>query len=85
MSRNDDGSVLIEVDSRGRTNLGKLIPADRRPARFVVREGTDGTLILEPANVIPEVQARLLRNSQTRAALARANQRINEAREMISG
>lgn len=83
MSRNDDGSVLIEVDSRGRTNLGKLIPADRRPARFVVREGTDGTLILEPVSVITEAQERLLRNPQTRAALARANERINEAQELI--
>lgn len=65
---------LIETDDRGRANLG-------RPGRqYVMHEEMDGTLVLEPAVVITEVERRFLTNkelvSQIDEARAHPEQRI---------
>jgi prophage tail gpP-like protein len=50
------GEDLIELDDRRRVSLGKL----GRHRRYLVREEPDGTLVLTPAAVMSEAQARLL-------------------------
>lgn len=40
--------MLIETDPRGRTNLSKL----SRNGRFLARQESDGTIILEPCRVV---------------------------------
>ena len=48
--------VMVELDSRRRANLGRV----GRHARYLVTELDDGTLILEPAVVMTELQAAFL-------------------------
>lgn len=50
--------VLIELDDRRRASLGKL----GRHNRYLAREEVDGSLILEPAVVLSEMEARFLAN-----------------------
>ena len=54
--------VLIELDDRRRASLGKVGRAEHR--RYLAREEPDGTIILEPAVVMTETEARLLANPQ---------------------
>lgn len=63
---------LLEVDERGRTTLraGKGI---RR--RYLETDLPDGTVILHPAVVMSEVQARLLAAPELLASLTRAHDR----------
>lgn len=57
--------TLIEVDARSRVTLpGK---ANRR---YLVREEDDGTVILEPAVVMSELEARYLANPELQARVA---------------
>lgn len=53
--------VLIELDERRRVSFGKLGRPEHR--RYLASEEPDGTLVLVPAVVLPESQARLLTNS----------------------
>ncbi len=53
--------VLIELDERRRVSLGRLGRPEHR--RYLAHEEPDGTLVLVPAVVMPESQARLLANS----------------------
>lgn len=53
------GNQLIELDSRKRAPLRPFA----RHQRYIVSEESDGTLILTPAVVMSELEARLLRNS----------------------
>lgn len=48
--------ILIELDDRRRVSLGKL----GHHQRYLVHEEPDGTLVLTPAAVMSEAQARLL-------------------------
>lgn len=48
--------ILVELDDRRRVSLGKL----GHHQRYLAHEDPDGTLILTPAVVMSEVQARLL-------------------------
>lgn len=48
--------ILIELDERRRITLGKL----GRHQRYLAHEESDGTLVLTPAAVMTEAQARLL-------------------------
>jgi hypothetical protein len=48
--------ILIELDSRRRTSLGKI----GRHSRYLAREEPDGTLILEPAVVLTTTETALL-------------------------
>ncbi|WP_396929188.1 hypothetical protein [Mycolicibacterium sp.] len=72
MSIND---VLIETDSRGRTNLSKFA----KNARFLGRQEDDGTIILEPARIVTAAEDRLRRNPETLAMLDRAEADIANA------
>jgi hypothetical protein len=52
--------ILIELDSRRRTSLGKVGRPEHR--YYLVRDEPDGTIVMVPAVVMPESQARLLTN-----------------------
>lgn len=58
-------TTLIEVDDRRRMSLGKL----GRHSRYLAHEQPDGTLILEPAVVLTEAEARLLANKDLMAQI----------------
>jgi len=60
--------VLIETDARGRANLSKF----GRNARFLARQESDGTVILEPAEIVTAAQERLRRNPDTIAQVQKA-------------
>ena len=53
--------VLIELDARRRASLGRLGHHDR----YLGHEEPDGTIILVPAVVMSEMQARFLANPAT--------------------
>jgi hypothetical protein len=55
MSVTPDEGVLIELDDRRRVSLGKL----GHHSRYLARELDDGTLVLEPAVVMTQLQATL--------------------------
>ena len=65
-------SVIVDTDSRGRASLG------RPGRRYLMHESEDGTLTLEPAVVISELEHRFLANTelQDRIAHARANPEV---------
>lgn len=67
--------VLIETDSRGRTNLSKF----SKNARFVGRQEDDGTIILEPARIVTAAEDRLRRNPHTMEKLAKASMNLANA------
>jgi hypothetical protein len=52
--------VLIELDERRRVSLGRIGRAEHR--RYLAHEEPDGTLVLVPAVVMSESEARLLAN-----------------------
>ena len=70
---------VVDVDSRGRTTLraGKAL---RR--RYLETDLPDGTVILHPAVLMSEVQARLLAAPDLMASLTSANDR--ERSELVS-
>lgn len=57
--------VLIELDDRRRVSLGRL----GRHRRYLAREEPDGTLVLVPAAVMSESQARLLARPEVMAGI----------------
>lgn len=65
----------IETDSRGRASLG------RPGKRYVVHEEPDGTLILEPAVVITELERRFVANAAVQAQIAYAKDHPEERRK----
>jgi hypothetical protein len=67
--------VLIETDSRGRTNLSKF----SKNARFVGRQEDDGTIILEPARIVTAAEDRLRRNPHTMEKLEKASANLANA------
>ena len=70
--------VLIETDSRGRTNLSKFSKNDR----FLARQEDDGTIILEPARIVTAAEDRLRRNPETIKLLEEAEAEIDDAAEL---
>lgn len=60
--------VLIEVDARGRTSLGKLHAAS---GRYVGERLPDGTVVLHPATVMTVAQAQLLANPDANRSIDR--------------
>ncbi len=52
--------VLIELDDRRRASLGKLGRPEHR--RYLAIEHSDGTIVLTPAIVMTELEARFLAN-----------------------
>ena len=57
---------LVETDARGRVSLGR---PDRR---YLLHEEPDGTLILQPAAVVSELELKFLSNSALQAQIAYA-------------
>lgn len=53
--------VLLEVDDRRRVTLGKLGKPEHR--RYLAAEEPDGTIVLSPAVVMSELEARFLANT----------------------
>lgn len=70
---------LLEVDERGRTTLGTPRGVRRR---YLETDLPDGTVVLHPAVVMSEVQARLLAAPDVLSAVTRANARSDS--ELVS-
>ncbi len=60
-------AVLVTVQGRGRITLGKLADHDR----YLVHREPDGTLILEPAEVMSLTEARLLADRELLEVVAK--------------
>jgi RES domain-containing protein len=54
--------TLVELDERRRLSLGKVGKPEHR--RYLAHEEPDGTIVLVPAVVMSESQARLLANAE---------------------
>lgn len=54
--------VLLELDERRRASLGRIGNPEHR--RYLVTEEPDGTIILRPAVVMSELEARFLANPE---------------------
>ncbi len=59
---------LVEVDERRRVTLGKI--GNREHIRYLATEQADGTIILTPAVVMSEAEARFLANPELVAMVA---------------
>jgi hypothetical protein len=74
--------VLIELDDRRRVSLGKVGRPEHR--RYLVHEESDGTLVLHPAVVMTESEARLMANpelaSQIEQAITEPSTRVRRGR-----
>jgi hypothetical protein len=57
--------IVISVQGRGRVNLGKLAGHDR----YLAHTEPDGTIILEPAEVISLTEKKLLADSALMAGI----------------
>lgn len=51
---------VLELDERRRASLGRIGRAEHR--RYLVSEEPDGTIVLRPAVVMTELEARMLAN-----------------------
>lgn len=65
----DNDTHLLEVDARGRTSLARLGGSGRR---YLAHAEPNGTIVLEPAIVITEVEARLHANPELHAQVTEA-------------
>lgn len=54
--------TLVELDERRRLSLGKVGRPEHR--RYLAHEEPNGTIVLVPAVVMPESEARLLANRE---------------------
>jgi hypothetical protein len=54
---------IVETDSRGRASLG------HPDQRYLMHEESDGTLILEPATVVTELERRYMANATLQAQI----------------
>ncbi len=70
--------TLLELDERRRTSMGKIGRPEHR--RYIVTEEPDGTLILSPAVVMAEHEARLLANQ---ALMAQIGQNLTRPEQLI--
>ena len=59
---NASEAVLVELDQRRRLSLGKLGSAHH--TRYLASVEPDGTIVLRPAVVMTELEARLLENPE---------------------
>lgn len=62
-------STMIEIDGRSRVTL-----PGKAGRRYLMHEDADGTVVLEPAVVLSEMELRAMRSSEIQATLA-ASQR----------
>jgi len=68
------GEQIVETDARGRASLG------RPGRRYLMHEESDGTLVLEPAVVVTELERRFLRNAALQAEIAHAREHPEQRR-----
>jgi hypothetical protein len=61
--------MLIELDDRRRVSLGRLGRPEHR--RYFATEESDGTIVLIPAVVMTETEARILANPVLMAQIER--------------
>ena len=61
--------ILIELDDRRRASFGRIGRPEHR--RYLAHEEEDGTVVLVPAVVMPESQARLMANPELVAQIER--------------
>ena len=61
-----DERIVITVQDRGRINLGKLVEHER----YLGHTEPDGTIILEPAEVISLAEKKLLADDALMSAIA---------------
>jgi len=59
-------ATIVDTDARGRASLG------RPGRRYLMHEEPDGTLVLEPATVITELERRFLANAALQAQIEEA-------------
>lgn len=52
--------IIVELDSRRRASLGRIGRAEH--TRYLAHEEPDGSIVLEPAVVLSELEASFLRN-----------------------
>ncbi|KNX38790.1 hypothetical protein [Luteipulveratus halotolerans] len=74
--------TLLELDPRGRVSL-KKVAGDTQ--RFLAYTHEDGTIVLEPATVMTEAQARFLAAPEVVDALERAMSQPDKMREYTPG
>lgn len=65
---------IIETDARGRASIG------RPSRRYLLHEESDGTLVLEPAVVVTELERQFLANSALQAQIAYAQEHPEQQR-----
>lgn len=65
---------IVETDARGRASLG------RPGRRYLMREEPDGTLVLEPAVVVTELERRFMANAALQAQIEYARQHPDQRR-----
>jgi len=74
-------TAILSTDARGRLSLG------RRDRTYAVTEQSDGTIILEPADVITDLERRFLANTELQAqieyARAHPEQRVERPRRRL--
>jgi hypothetical protein len=74
-------TILVETDQRSRV----VIPGHSKQ-RFIVRENSDGSILLQPAVVVTEAQSEYdespeLQDLLTRAAASKSVQRSRQRRQ----
>jgi hypothetical protein len=72
-------SVIVELDNRRRTSLGKV----GRHSRYLVREEDDGTLVFEPAVVMTEFEANVLADTTVMDQLVAAQSGETQPRKRV--
>lgn len=83
MTETSEAGRVVDTDRRGRATLGH--PGQR----YLMREEPDGTLVLEPAVVVSELERRFMANAAVQAQIAHAKehpeQRVSRARRRLDG
>lgn len=65
---------IVETDARGRASLG------RPGRRYLMHEESDGTLVLEPAVIVTELERRFMANAALQAQIDHARAHPKERR-----
>lgn len=65
-----DPQTIVELDDRRRVSFGRIGQPEHR--RYLVREETDGTIVMTPAVVMTETEFKLLSNPELAAQVTRA-------------
>lgn len=69
-------SILIKVDSRGRTTLPKALRDGDGAARYLAERLPNGDLLLRPAAAIPAIELTMLQDPEIEASFAALEKRF---------